>query len=897
MALLGSLTPSPEPEIAARLAVQDARRGSAVRVRGWTVELTTALAFLAVAVPMAAAATWKGTDLGAAGLTFAVYTLLLRVEFEAGPGKTNPGQLAVIALLFLLPPGVVPLVVALAQISSRAPELIRGEVTAHRAFFAVADAWFSVGMAAVVLLAPDSLPLASVVAMAFLAQVAVDVPVVGFRLSVGLGVRLRTQLTMLAWVYVLDGFLTPIAGVVAAQTIHQPLAILTVVPLAGLMQFYAGERRQRIDGALRLHGVERESKDRLQAILAHSADLIAIVDAGGRIVTLSGAIDDLWGAEAADAGGETLAAHAHPHDVPVVLALLADVAAGEAGLSHHARWRMQVPGGSWRRIEGIATNLLDEPTVAGITVTLRDVEAQSSFEEQLRHRAFHDELTGLPNKAVFEDRLDRALVSDGGQVGVLLIDLDDLKRINADHGRQAGDAALVGLAARLMGGLRTGDTGARVRGGTFAALVPGIAASSEPLTIARRILEAAGSPIDTGSALLTLSVSIGLAITDGTSSDADEFVHRAEVALRAAKRRSGERLVLWEPALGGSGVHPVIDDRQIRLREEILSVLDSGDALKIAMQPILDLRTGAVAGYEALSRFHTRQDRPPDVWFANAHRVGLGEQLEAYAIATALSEAGRPVGTYLAINVSPSAIGSADVAAVLPADLHDIVVEVTENELVSGGDAMAGVLDELRSRGARLAVDDVGAGYAGLQQLVRLQPDLIKLDRTLVTGVDERGTKAALILSLVRYASNIGASVCAEGIETLEELRCLADLGVDYGQGWSIARPEEPWATISAEAKAVCDAAREGAGAWIPGEQLNALCADLGAAASPAAIAASLPRLLAITSSARSGRRAAGRWLVGVRHRRGRPRPAGAGSGPVARDRRGRGRRPRGPAP
>jgi EAL domain-containing protein (putative c-di-GMP-specific phosphodiesterase class I) len=224
----------------------------------------------------------------------------------------------------------------------------------------------------------------------------------------------------------------------------------------------------------------------------------------------------------------------------------------------------------------------------------------------------------------------------------------------------------------------------------------------------------------------------------------------------------------------------------------------------MVFQPILDLRSGRVAGYEALARFADAAKRPPNAWFAQAHRCGLGHELEAKALAAALAAPDRPAGTYLTLNLSPSALASSPVADALPARLDDVVIEITENQAIADDERISATLRALRARGARLAIDDTGSGYAGLTQVLRLAPDIIKLDRALITGVHEDPVKAALIASFVRYAHDIGATVCAEGVETMEDLAALADLDVAYGQGYGIARPAPPWAAAGEQARRAC---------------------------------------------------------------------------------------------
>ena len=232
-------------------------------------------------------------------------------------------------------------------------------------------------------------------------------------------------------------------------------------------------------------------------------------------------------------------------------------------------------------------------------------------------------------------------------------------------------------------------------------------------------------------------------------------------------------------------------------RAEIAALLERPDAITPVFQPIVSLSTGRVSGYEALARFPAPPDRRPDEWFALAQRVGLGPQLEARAVAAALAAPNRPEGAYLSFNLSPSALGSPEVQAVLPEDLTGLVIEITEHERVADEDELRDQLAPLRERGARIAVDDAGAGYAGLQQVMRIHPDIIKLDRSLVAEVDTDPAKAALIDAFVRFARGTGAVVCAEGIETAGELRVVADLDVTYGQGFGLARPPAPWASMS----------------------------------------------------------------------------------------------------
>ena len=234
------------------------------------------------------------------------------------------------------------------------------------------------------------------------------------------------------------------------------------------------------------------------------------------------------------------------------------------------------------------------------------------------------------------------------------------------------------------------------------------------------------------------------------------------------------------------------------------SALANGDP-DIVFQPIMDLASGIVTGYEALSRFPSLGGTAPDLVFAEAHREGDGHELETLALAKAITAgASRPANTILSLNVSPSTLLTRQFLDVLPGDLAGMQIEITEHEKISDKEQVLAILRLLRRRGATIAVDDLGEGYAGLQQLMTLEPDVLKLDRSLVTGAHESPAKAALIEAISRYALRTGTRVCAEGVECLEELRLLADLDVGEAQGWLIGRPATTFEQAHTTARRAC---------------------------------------------------------------------------------------------
>lgn len=246
------------------------------------------------------------------------------------------------------------------------------------------------------------------------------------------------------------------------------------------------------------------------------------------------------------------------------------------------------------------------------------------------------------------------------------------------------------------------------------------------------------------------------------------------------------------------GLRRLDDDEAIRaarglIRERIEAVL-AQRALATVVQPIFSLETGQVVGVEALSRFAARPGYGPDRWFADAHDVGLGVELEILAIQTALNQtATLPADSYVSVNVSPATLSSPALRAAVtagPIDADRIVLELTEHVSVHDYDTLSDALAELRALGLRLAIDDAGAGFASFRHILRLRPDLIKIDQAIIRGIDREPAHRALAAALVMFVLEVGSTtIVAEGVETQDELRTVAALGIDAAQGYLLGRP------------------------------------------------------------------------------------------------------------
>ncbi len=414
--------------------------------------------------------------------------------------------------------------------------------------------------------------------------------------------------------------------------------------------------------------------------------------------------------------------------------------------------------------------------------------------DTLREQARTDGLTGLLNHRACHERLGEEIVRAAAldrPLSVVVLDLDHFKIVNDAYGHAEGDKVLAAVAEKLRSVVREGDLVARLGGEEFALILPGVdsAGAAEAAERAR----AAIADVAVGGS--SLSCSGGTAAYPEDARDAARLLELADGALYWAKRSGRDQSKRYDSRLAGQ----LSGDGQ---RAEIEALLAGAGSIVPVFQPVLELATGRVAGYEALARMPGGPFRPPDQWFNQAHRAGLGPALEAAAITAALTASDRPERTFLALNVSPRALLSPEVRAVLPDDLSGIVIELTEHELFSAEETLDRELVGLRARGARIALDDAGNGYAGLQQIIRVAPDILKLDRSLVDGVHADPHRFALLEALISFASTTQAAVCAEGVETLEDLAVLSRLDVTYAQGWLLARPGLPWAGAAAQAAA-----------------------------------------------------------------------------------------------
>jgi diguanylate cyclase (GGDEF)-like protein len=417
-------------------------------------------------------------------------------------------------------------------------------------------------------------------------------------------------------------------------------------------------------------------------------------------------------------------------------------------------------------------------------------------ENQITHLAFHDTLTGLPNRASFRQALDQALARTsrtGEQTAVLCLDLDGFKGVNDTLGHPVGDALLSALGDLLLR-LAPDSLVSRLGGDEFAIILSGHQNPDRPRELAQAVLDATGGPIAAAGHHIATGFSIGIAQSDASQGDADQLLKNADLALYRAKRDGRGVFRFFEEALD-------IAARQRRQLElDLREALMTGQ-FRLNFQPIYNLKADRVGGFEALIRWHhpTRGEVSPVQFIPVAEETGLimgiGEWVfhEACRVAT-----GWPDHVRVAINVSPIQFRSPRFLPVVlqalsrsglpPARLE---IEITESVFLDGEDHVLTMLHQLRKLGVRVALDDFGTGYSSLSYLRSFPFDKIKIDRSFVTGVAADPSSAAIVRAIVDLAAALRMEITAEGVEDTRQLACLRDRGCDNIQGYLLSRPVE----------------------------------------------------------------------------------------------------------
>jgi diguanylate cyclase (GGDEF)-like protein/PAS domain S-box-containing protein len=569
------------------------------------------------------------------------------------------------------------------------------------------------------------------------------------------------------------------------------LGLLALLLIVG--RFHRLRRKAVVQAERR--AIESRSEARLRALIEHSTDVVSVIGADLVVQWQAASVERVLGYEAEGMIGQPLTALVHPDDVSLVERFLSS-SVGRRG-SHALTARFAHAAGGWRTVETVVADRVEDPAVGGLVLSMRDVTERKALEDELRHQAFHDSLTGLANRALFEDRLSHAVaIADRRQrsFAVVFLDLDDFKTINDSLGHARGDELLRATATRILAVLRASDTAARLGGDEFAVLIE--AGEDEAPVAARRLLDALAAPFLIDGRELRMTASVGLALS-GAGAGVEELLRNADMAMYAAKADGKSSIRTFEPSM-----HQRVLER-LELTGELRDALEAGE-FELDYQPIVELQSGRVVGVEALVRWqHPVRGRvAPDQFIGLAEETGLIVPLGLWVLETACAQARRWQQAFpaqplqLSVNVSTRqltepdfvrAVG--DVLGVTELPPETLAIEITEGLLLGDRDEVIARLEALKALGLRVAVDDFGTGYSSLSHLRHFPIDILKIDKSFVDGIECDPAKAKLVQGIVNLGDSLLLEVVAEGIEEQGQADEFTAMGLPLGQGFLFSAP------------------------------------------------------------------------------------------------------------
>lgn len=538
------------------------------------------------------------------------------------------------------------------------------------------------------------------------------------------------------------------------------------------------------------------SEIKLAALVEHASDIMCVIHKDGRVRYASPAFWPVLGYPPSHIEGTSVLNLVHIDDALIAREAVRDVL-DSAGLVKSLDLRVQHADGSWRHLEVVATNLVENTAVNGVVLNARDVTDRVHVAARLRERAFHDELTGLPNRALMLERLREALRRASGRgrlVGVLFLDLDRFKIVNDSLGHAAGDDLLREVARRIRETVRPDDTVARLGGDEFVVIMNDMARRNDASLAARRLRKAISDPIRLGRDTAVVTTSVGITVAEGPETPED-LLRDSDTALYRAKERGRDRAHVFDDRLRDRAV------RRLSVEQQLRRALDDG-AFEMHYQPLVRVSDRHVLGAEALLRMPTPDGLVlPGQFIEIAEDAGLMTQLGAMvfsmvcrdiALWTHASASTLSVG----VNVSARQLSDTGFAQYILDELaasglasSRIYLELTEGSLVDNRPQTGRTLRQLHDAGVGLALDDFGTGFSSLAYLKRFPIDVLKIDRTFTDGLGLDENDSAIVKATIALAHSLGIRVVAEGVETEAQLALLHTLGCDTAQGYLFGRP------------------------------------------------------------------------------------------------------------
>jgi diguanylate cyclase (GGDEF)-like protein/PAS domain S-box-containing protein len=543
------------------------------------------------------------------------------------------------------------------------------------------------------------------------------------------------------------------------------------------------------------------SEERFRALVQNASDMISILDPDGSVLYASPSHQRLLGHPPEELVGGNFLDFVHYEDRPLVANALGCL----VDLPHEnltIEYRCQHRNGTWLTIESTASNLLVHPSVLGLVLNSHDITDRKRAEERLLHDALHDELTGLPNRALFMDRLWQAVERSRREpdrlMAVLFLDVDQFKIVNDSLGHLVGDELLIQIARALSSALRPMDTIARIGGDEFAILLERGHEVEDAASVAERIHERLAAPINLGGHEVFITASIGIAICTPDYEKPEDLLRDADTAMYRAKSSGRACHVVFH-----RGMHHFVMAR-LQLESDLRRAIERGQ-IEVHYQPFVDLGTGTVTGVEALMRWvHPKRGLIlPDDFLTVAEETGLILPLGRYVLTQACQRVRHLQTKYpehrelrVSVNLSNKQFFQSDLheqiaeaLAISGLEPEYLGLEITEGVIIRHAESATSRFLRLKALGVQLYLDDFGKGYSSLNYLHRYPMDILKIDRSFVSRIGEEGGNISIVAAIVSLGHQLGMKVVAEGIQSLEHVAKLRGMGCEYGQGFFFSHP------------------------------------------------------------------------------------------------------------
>ncbi len=559
-------------------------------------------------------------------------------------------------------------------------------------------------------------------------------------------------------------------------------------------------------------------RDRLfHLITENAADMIAVIDRDGRRLYNSPAYQRVLGYTGDELAATSSLEQVHPDDRARVLEAAQKAYRTAAG--ERLEYRIRHKDGSWRVLESTASVIPGKNgETEGLVVVNRDITERKQAEALLEHRAFHDGLTNLPNRALLLDRLQRAIAVSQRHLdfkfAVLFIDIDNFKVFNDSLGHAAGDELIIQIARRLTASLRGADTVSRGRskgsssctgdntlarpgGDEFVVLAAELRDPSDAIRMSKRIQERLTVPFAVNGQEIVVTASIGVVFSGSSNSDAEGVLRDAEIAMYRAKNAGKARCEVFDSAMQDDAV------KRLQLETDLRKAFDA-DEFRVYYQPIVSLKSGQIVGFEALTRWQRPQGIvPPGEFIHVANEIGLILPMNRKLLQQACQQVLRWQSLFpsdpplaVSVNVTTTEFAQPDLASQIGDILQQtgvdpgcVIFEITENIAMADAERSLQMLSALKALGVRLSLDDFGTGFSSLCRLQQFPFHSLKIDRSFVSNAVHDPGSREIIRIVTLLAHNLHLKVVAEGIENQDQMKVLKELGCEFGQGYLFSKP------------------------------------------------------------------------------------------------------------